>query len=248
MKQIFLLLLVLLAFACKPVSPNTDLVDNKEALRPHSFITDNRLTPEKASRRHHESKQSEYQATTEYRAVKAIFDSVELDTSKDERLGVLIVDSIICAPRTKPSRYLAWFKYCCTDTLITANYVSFPMFDKFSDIYDILIPPHPYEKRADNTLYYYDFGLRFLLMSIASENRIDNLNNIKRIIIPLPIGLQNDNLLNDLIANVNYTGLHFDCLANSPHYYLGFKSNTVAFLRDTYNFFFSFEDIRRIET
>ena len=193
-------------------------------------------------------------------AIQVVFNNIELDTAKDEKLMALITYDGNIPPffghdfHRRSARIMAWFKYCRDDEHITINYFAVPKYEKFSDL-----PHHiSYEERlkqfSSKTTRLslprgqVDFGN--LLKGVVQNEKIINIltgEEPKQLQVPLPQRLRDDALFDSmrdvgLVRGVRETikgGLDFYSYVSTgdgDQYYWGFKSHDTAFIRHDDNY------------
>ena len=191
-------------------------------------------------------------------AIQAIFDSVPLDVTKDEKLMVLVTyDGAGFYYHTKYSvrsaRILAWFKYRCDDKYVTVNYFGIPDHQRFCDMIEYRTKIKMASKQPVSRWYppqdWIDFGN--LLKGVAQNKNTKNALNgedPKQLQIPLPKHLKDDGLFDSMRKVsaslgrkwVTECGLDFysrDANGDGDFNFWGFKSHETSFVRYTYNYF-----------
>ena len=164
--------------------------------------------------------------TSSYNVIKILFDSVRASELKNEKFGVIIhFEGIIFTHESRPTNFIAWFKYNHDNNYIIVNYFSFPVQEKFE------IPYNSYDAAKQFDVF---------LEEITQNKKIIDIKPAKQLKIPLPAGLQNDLLFNamnkykyqDRIKN----GMIYVTVDEGESYYFGFKSDKIEFVRQSFSY------------
>jgi len=188
--------------------------------------------------------------TREGQVIKILFNSIKLDKTKNEKLGVIIRQNgseNIRHSIVRQAHILAWFKYNCDDQYLTVNYFYFPVFENFNE--------QIYGTNNVNTQNVPKF---WLFLQKITENKNIDTENIKQLKVPIPIGLQDDDLFNRMrkidpykppveiwakmgIAEKDIHKFAIAVFDKNDPYYWGFKSDELEYIRcnDSYHGNFS---------
>jgi hypothetical protein len=92
---------------------------------------------------------------------------------------------------------IAWFSYTLGDQSIAIDYLSFPLYEKGSDLFATL---DKFENDPEDTKKHLQAMNLFnsFLREIVQNKGIVGIENAKRIDVPLPVGLRNDALLDEI--------------------------------------------------
>jgi len=156
------------------------------------------------------------QDNLEYKAIKIIFSNTKPDELEKENLGVILFyDCMFSRNRyhKTPVDFIAWFKYGHSSEHIIVNYLLFPW---------------PNDSEISSTDLNFNL-LRAFLLQIIRNKKIVHTEYVKQLIIPLPLGLKNDFLLN----NMHFKSLEKYTLGEREFFYWGFKSNKIEIVRYT---------------
>ena len=165
-------------------------------------------------------------------AISVIFDTIELDESKNEKLmafNVFFGGSI--SSLSRPAYILAWFKFADCDECINVDYYAFPRFNKFSEMCPESTPfPGRIPLNIDNVRNRHDF--QNLMVGINKTKKLTNIlkdNNPKQLHMPLPKHLQGNGLFDD-IQQIEKKIDYENYLLDDVDYFWGFKSNKEAYI------------------
>jgi hypothetical protein len=150
----------------------------------------------------------------ELQLIKLLLDDIKPDELKNENFGVIISpSSSVFVPMNRiSSDIIVWFKYSYNDKNITVNYFSFPTIEKINaPLYDI------YGKQFD-----------IFIEETIFNKKIVSIEDAKQLKIPLPVGLQNDILLNKMYDNKQPKKISI------IDFYWGFKSKTIELIFNNY--------------
>jgi hypothetical protein len=129
-------------------------------------------------------------------AISTLLDGVGADGLGSERFVVMIhhSDTYLVKLDVMSAYTIAWFRYAPGNQSVAVEYISFPLYEKGSDLFGMLgrlvIDPN-YKNKSLQSMNLFNSFLR----EIVQNRGIAGIEDAKRIAVPLPVGLKNDALL-----------------------------------------------------
>jgi hypothetical protein len=161
----------------------------------------------------------------EYQAIKILFSNIKPEELKNENFGIIISHSDEYIINYRPTNIIVCFKYNFDDKYITLNYFSFPQQEKIDIPY--------YDKYSEQ--------FEIFIEEIICNKKIVSIKEVKQLEVPLPIGLQDNILLNKMYNNNKLYYPHRITLGGDL-YYLGFKYDKVELVRDNFSYYGELSD------
>jgi hypothetical protein len=164
-------------------------------------------------------------------AIRTLFDGVDENGLGSERFIVLVIYSADCL-NVRPVYALAWFRYAPGDQSVAVDYLSFPLYEKGSDLFGmvgrLVIDPELSKKHQQSANLFYSF-----LKETVQNKGLVGVENAKRIDVPLPAGLRDDALLNEMCK---YTPTNRSQFGHGSKYYWSIKTNELETINNSYHF------------
>ena len=154
-------------------------------------------------------------------AIKILLDNIMESSYSNNEKYVVIIDFFEPSFLT-PTDTILWFRYNNNDKYIIVNYFSFPVQEKIS--------VSPYDTCATQ--------LNTFLEEIILNKEVINIENAKRIKVPLPVWLQNETLLNKMYDDLRYSPR----TGQGPSYYWGIKSDKIELICHSFSYVWEFYD------
>jgi hypothetical protein len=143
------------------------------------------------------------------RVIKDLFNTIKSNELKKEKfMVVLYTNRDLFLVDNKPTDLIAWFKYSNNNEYITVYY--FPFYDIMGASYNNY------------------------LKKIIDNKGFVNIGNARQLEMSLPKGLKNDILFDKMRKEKRTSSRNY--FFKSESFHLGFKSNKVEFVFDSYSF------------
>jgi hypothetical protein len=195
------------------------------------------------------------------RAIKIILDTAMPRLAKNEKFVVLIPNDASPSKIFREAGFIAWFKFNCNNEHIIVNYLSFPYYEVFSDMYSIPRPENfsdmMFNAQGQNSdKLHFNLPRRDqfynCLREILQNGWHFDPQNVKVLNIAPPFGLKTDDLINKMRKidrtlyttddNGNKIGLAvigLDSDNGRRDYVWGIKTADMEAIRDTFNYYLS---------